>query len=212
MDSEKEFISLSEAAKLANVSSMTIRRFAKRLQATGNPDDACSVKVLTDKNPYGKKYFVAKDKLMLAFNVTGVNSQVSDAVITNGSANLTTLLNETITVLRSELDKKNETIKRLIGEISEYRKAQTESARASRLTKLLKYPADKIELVRRLVSGETTTQERKKVEYIESESNQPESLQVQAEVDAERQAKEGSEENKNYSCYPEEDEQNRRYN
>jgi len=193
MDSEKEFISLSEAAKLANVSSMTIRRFAKKLQASGNPDDACSVKVLTDKNPYGKKYFVVKGKVMSAFNVTGVNSQVSDAVITNGSANLTTLLNETITVLRSELDRKNETIKRLIGEISEYRKAQTESARASRLTKLLKYPAEKIELVRRLVSGKTTTQEKKKVEYIESESINPEPIQVQAVIDAEKISEQGSE-------------------
>jgi len=119
MDSEKEFISLSEAAKLANVSSMTIRRFAKKLQASGNPDDACSVKVLTDKNPYGKKYFVVKGKVMSAFNVTGVNSQVNDAVITNGNEGLTSLLSESITVLKDELDRKNETIKRLIGEISE---------------------------------------------------------------------------------------------
>ncbi|KPJ55835.1 MAG: hypothetical protein AMJ42_06165 [Deltaproteobacteria bacterium DG_8] len=55
MNSDKEFISLSEAAKLANVSSMTIRRFAKKLQVSNNPDDAYSVKVLSDKNPYGKK-------------------------------------------------------------------------------------------------------------------------------------------------------------
>jgi len=192
MDSEKEFISLSEAAKLANVSSMTIRRFAKKLQASGNPDDACSVKVLTDKNPYGKKYFVVKGKVMSAFNVTGVNSQVNDAVITNGNEGLTSLLSESITVLKDELDRKNETIKRLIGEISEYRKAQTESARASRLTKLLKYPAEKIELVKRLVSGEPTTQEKKKVGYFEPEPIQPEPLQVQVIRDAEEQTEQGS--------------------
>jgi hypothetical protein len=191
MDSDKEFISLSEAARLANVSSMTIRRFAKKLQATGNPDDACSVKVLTDKNPYGKKYYIAKDKVMSAFNVTGVNSQVNETVITNGNEGLTSLLSESITVLKDELDRKNETIKRLIGEVSEYRKAQTESARANRLTKLLKYPAEKIELVRRLISGETTNQEKKTIEYIEPEFTQQEPVQVHAVIDGEEQTEQG---------------------
>ncbi len=101
MENKKDFISLSEAAKIANVSSMTIRRFAKKLQASGNSDDACSVKVLTDKNPYGKKYYIAKDKVMSAFNVTGVNSHVNDAVITNGNEGLTSLLSESITVLNA---------------------------------------------------------------------------------------------------------------
>ena len=85
MENEKEFISLSEAAKLANVSSMTIRRFAKKLQASDNPDDTCSVKVLSDKNPFGKKYQIAKDKVMSGFSVTGVTPHVNDTVITNGN-------------------------------------------------------------------------------------------------------------------------------
>ena len=193
MESDKEFISLSEAAKLANVSSMTIRRFAKKLQASNRPDDACSVKVLADNNPFGKKYQIAKDKVMSEFSVTGVNAHVNDTVITNGNENLEKILNESITVLKGELDKKNETIKRLIGELGEYRKAQTESARANRLTKLLKYPAEKIELVRRLVSGETTSQEKKKAEYTESELEQPEPIEVQGFTNIEIQPEQGSE-------------------
>ena len=197
MDIDKEFISLSEAAKFANVSSMTIRRFAKKLQASDNPDDSHFVKVLSDKNPFGKKYQIAKDKVMSEFNVTGVTSHVNDTVITNDNGSLTTLLNESITTLKGELDKKNEVIKRLIGELSEYRKAQTESARANRLTKLLKYPNEKIELVRRLISGETTAQEKKTSEYIEPEPKQTEPIEVQVISEAEQQPKEGNEENKN---------------
>ena len=74
MENEKEFISLSEAAKLAKVSSMTNRRFAKKLQVSNNQDDAHSVRVLSDNNPFGKKYQIARDKVMSAFNVTEVNS------------------------------------------------------------------------------------------------------------------------------------------
>lgn len=193
MENEKEFISLSEAAKLANVSSMTIRRFAKKLQASDNPDDTCSVKVLSDKNPFGKKYQIAKDKVMSGFSVTGVTPHVNDTVITNGNEGLSSILNESIRVLKGELEKKNDTIKRLINELSEYRKTQTESARANRLTKLLKYPAEKIELVRRLVSGETTTPEKQTVKDNESKSKQPEPIEVQTVTDIEIQPEKGSE-------------------
>ena len=65
------------------------------------------------------------------------------------------------------------------------------------MTKLLKYPNEKIELVRRLISGETTAQEKKTSEYIQPESKQPEPIEVQVISEAERQPKEGSEENKN---------------
>ena len=135
--------------------------------------------------------------MMSEFNVTGVTYRVNDTVITNDNESLTSLLNESITVLKGELDKKNEVIKRLIGELSEYRKAQTESARANRLTKLLKYPNEKIELVRRLISGETTAQEKKTPEYIQPEPKQTEPIEVQVISEAEKQPKEGSEENKN---------------
>jgi len=67
MENEKEFISLAEAAKLTNVSSMTIRRLAKKLQASDNLDDIYFVKVLSDKNPFGKKCQIAKDKVMSDF-------------------------------------------------------------------------------------------------------------------------------------------------
>ena len=192
MEQEKEFISLSEAARLASVSSMTIRRFAKKLQASDNPDDTASVKVLFDKNPYGKKYYVTKDKVMSEFRVTGVASHVNDTVITTGSEGVTSLLNESIAVLKGELDKKNDTIKRLIGELGEYRKAQTESAKANRLTRLLQYPAEKIELVRRLVSGETTAPEKKKADYVEADFTQAEFGETQEVIDADSQPEPGS--------------------
>jgi len=45
------------------------------------------------------KYYVAKDKVMSEFNVTGVTSHVNDTVITNDNEELSSILNESIRVL-----------------------------------------------------------------------------------------------------------------
>jgi len=149
---DKKFISLAEAAKLTGLSSMTIRRLAKRLENSENPEDINNVTLVNDnKSPTGKKYLIALDKLMSEYSVTPVEEHDNNIVnVGDGS----TMTDELLTILKEELKNKETTIKTLLKQVEEYRTAQTEAARASRLTRLLKYPEAKIELVRHLVSGE----------------------------------------------------------
>jgi hypothetical protein len=190
---EKKFISLAEAAKLTGLSSMTIRRLAKRLQSSENPEDINNVTLVNDnKSPTGKKYLIAQDKLMSEYSVRPVEEHDNNIVnVGDGS----TVTDELLTILKEELKNKEATIKTLLKQVEEYRTAQTEAARASRLTRLMKYPEAKIELVRRLVSGEPPKKPEVKTDnIIDIDTIKREPLETQAVSSIEEKPKEKKDE------------------